>query len=105
MLQDQDQAYMSRISADPTMTFVGTSNRGVAEAKYADLEQRLFTGPAITVPTITIASEFDGAAADGKAYAGKFTGIYSHRVLSGIGHNVPQEDPQSFAKAIVDVDG
>jgi pimeloyl-ACP methyl ester carboxylesterase len=75
------------------------------EAKYRDLEQRLFAGPTISVPTITIASDFDGAAADGKAYANKFSGKYSHRVLSGIGHNVPQEDPQSFAKAIVDVEG
>jgi pimeloyl-ACP methyl ester carboxylesterase len=75
------------------------------EAKYSDLEQKLFAGPNISVPTITIASDFDGAAADGKAYASKFTGKYSHRVLNGIGHNVPQEDPQSFAKAIVDVDG
>jgi len=75
------------------------------EAKYSDLEQKLFEGPNISVPTITIASDFDGPAADGKAYASKFTGKYSHRVLSGIGHNVPQEDPQSFAKAVVDADG
>jgi pimeloyl-ACP methyl ester carboxylesterase len=75
------------------------------EAKYSGLEQKLFEGPPISVPTITIASDFDGAAADGKAYASKFTGKYSHRVLSGIGHNVPQEDPLAFAKAIVDVDG
>jgi pimeloyl-ACP methyl ester carboxylesterase len=75
------------------------------EAKYSDLEQKLFAGPPISVPTITIASDFDGAAADGKAYASKFTGKYSHRVLNGIGHNVPQEDPRAFAKAIVDVDG
>jgi pimeloyl-ACP methyl ester carboxylesterase len=75
------------------------------EAKYSDLEQKLFERPSIPVPTITIASDFDGAAADGKAYASKFTGRYSHRVLSGIGHNVPQEDPQAFANAIVDVDG
>jgi pimeloyl-ACP methyl ester carboxylesterase len=75
------------------------------EAKFSDLEQKLFARPAISVPTITIASDFDGAAADGKAYAGQFTGKYSHRVLSGIGHNVPQEDPRSFASAIVDVDG
>jgi pimeloyl-ACP methyl ester carboxylesterase len=75
------------------------------EAKYRDLEQKLFERPAISVPTITIASDFDGAAADGKAYAKKFTGKYSHRVLRDIGHNVPQEDPQAFAKAIVDVDG
>jgi pimeloyl-ACP methyl ester carboxylesterase len=75
------------------------------EAKYGDLEARLFERPNISVPTITIASDFDGVAADGKAYANKFTGKYAHRVLPGIGHNVPQEDPQSFAKAIVDVDG
>jgi pimeloyl-ACP methyl ester carboxylesterase len=75
------------------------------EAKYRDLEQKLFESPPISVPTITIASDFDGAAADGKAYASRFTGKYSHRVLSGIGHNVPQEDPQAFAKAIVEVDG
>jgi pimeloyl-ACP methyl ester carboxylesterase len=75
------------------------------EAKYSDLEQKLFERPPISVPTITIASDFDGAAADGKAYANQFTGKYSHRVLDGIGHNVPQEDPQSFAKAIVEVDG
>ncbi|MFL5570642.1 MAG: alpha/beta fold hydrolase [Gemmatimonadaceae bacterium] len=75
------------------------------EARYSDLEKKLSARPPISVPTITIASDFDGAAADGKAYAGKFTGRYSHRVLRGIGHNVPQEDPQAFAKAIVDVDG
>ena len=74
------------------------------EAKYSALEQKLFTGPNVTVPAITISSDFDGAAADGKGYAGKFTGKYEHRRLDGIGHNVPQEDPQSFAKAVVDVD-
>ena len=75
------------------------------EARYSDIEQRLFAGPTVPVPTITIASDFDGAAADGKSYSNKFTGKYSHRVLNDIGHNVPQEDPQAFAKAIVDVDG
>jgi pimeloyl-ACP methyl ester carboxylesterase len=74
------------------------------EAKYADLEQKLFDRPNISVPTITIASDFDGVAADGKAYASKFTGKYSHRVLDGIGHNVPQEDPHAFAQAVIDVD-
>ena len=48
--------------------------------------------------------DVDGAAADGKAYADRFAGKYEHRVLNGIGHNVPQEDPRSFAKAIIDVD-
>src|SRR6266404_1179193 len=74
------------------------------EAKYSDLEQKIFAGPSISVPSITISSDFDGAAADGKAYASKFIGRYDHRILNGIGHNVPQEDPEAFARAIVDVD-
>ncbi|HTD34416.1 MAG TPA: alpha/beta hydrolase [Candidatus Elarobacter sp.] len=73
------------------------------EAKYDALEQRLFQGPVITVPTITIASDFDGAGADGSAYRNKFTGKYSHRILHGIGHNVPQEAPKAFADAIAAV--
>jgi len=74
------------------------------EAKYNDIEQRIFARPVITVPSITIGSDFDGAAADGKGYADRFTGKYSHRVLNGIGHNVPQEAPQAFAQAVIDVD-
>jgi pimeloyl-ACP methyl ester carboxylesterase len=58
----------------------------------------------IRVPDITIGSDFDGAAADGKCYANEFSGKYSHRILDGIGHNVPQEAPRAFADAIVDVD-
>jgi pimeloyl-ACP methyl ester carboxylesterase len=75
------------------------------EARYNDLENKLFEAPVIRVPTITIASDFDGPAASGTAYAGKFSGKYSHRILKGIGHNVPQEAPQAFAQAVVDVDG
>ena len=75
------------------------------EPRYDDLEQKLFKGPVITVPTITIASDFDGPAADGRSYAAKFSGRYSHRILKGIGHNVPQEAPEAFAKAVVDVAG
>ena len=75
------------------------------EPQYDELERRLAEAPVITVPTITIGSDFDGAAADGTAYAGKFSGKYSHRVLSGIGHNVPQEAPQAFAEAIIEADG
>lgn len=75
------------------------------ESRYDALEQKLFEGPTIAVPTITIASDFDGAAADGKAYAGKFTGKYAHRVFKGIGHNVPQEAPKAFADAVIAVDG
>jgi pimeloyl-ACP methyl ester carboxylesterase len=74
------------------------------EAQYVHLEQKLSAAPAIGVPTITIASDFDGAAADGASYAKKFSGKYSHRVLNGIGHNVPQEAPAAFAQAITDVD-
>jgi pimeloyl-ACP methyl ester carboxylesterase len=75
------------------------------ESQYDALEAKLFQGPSITVPTITIASDFDGAGASGAAYANKFTGKYSHRVFKDIGHNVPQEAPHAFAQAIVDVDG
>jgi len=68
------------------------------------LENKLYAGPATDLPTITIASDFDGANASGTAYRGKFTGKYSHQILPGIGHDVPQEDPQAFAQAVVDVD-
>ncbi|MBZ5586628.1 MAG: alpha/beta hydrolase, partial [Acidobacteriia bacterium] len=75
------------------------------ESRYAGLEQKLVQGPVIAVPAITIASDFDGPAADGTAYAKKFSGKYSHRILKGIGHNVPQEAPREFAQAVIDVDG
>ncbi len=75
------------------------------EAQYDELEKKLQLRPKINIPTITISSNFDGAAIDGKAYADRFTGKYSHKILRGIGHNVPQEDPKSFAEAIVEVDG
>jgi pimeloyl-ACP methyl ester carboxylesterase len=75
------------------------------EDKYDTFEQKLFARPVISVPSITIASDFDGPAADGAAYAKLFEGKYSHRILRGIGHDVPQEAPQEFAKAIVEVDG
>jgi pimeloyl-ACP methyl ester carboxylesterase len=75
------------------------------DPKYDDLESRLFAGPVISVPTITLASDFDGAGASGAAYRSKFTGPYSHGVLSGVGHDVPQEAPQAFAAAMVKVAG
>jgi pimeloyl-ACP methyl ester carboxylesterase len=74
------------------------------QSRYDDLERRLAESPPIKVPSMTIASDFDGAAADGAGYAKRFAGPYEHRVLNGIGHNVPQESPRAFAKAIVDVD-
>jgi len=73
------------------------------DPKYDDIEAKLFAGPVIAVPTITIASDFDGPLKNGAAYRSKFTGTYSHRILNGIGHNVPQEAPQAFAQAVVDV--
>ena len=75
------------------------------EPQYDHLEARLDEAPAIAVPTITIASDFDGAAASGDSYRRKFTGAYAHRILPGIGHNVPQEAPQAFAQAVIDADG
>ncbi len=75
------------------------------ERRYDPLEQRLSAGPVISVPAVTIGSDFDGPAADGMAYAKRFSGPYSHRVLKGIGHNVPQEAPEDFARAVIDVDG
>jgi pimeloyl-ACP methyl ester carboxylesterase len=75
------------------------------EPAYDAYEQRLSELPAITVPAITIGSDFDGAAADGTPYRAKFAGPYAHKTLPGIGHNVPQEDPQAFADAVIEVDG
>jgi pimeloyl-ACP methyl ester carboxylesterase len=73
------------------------------EQRYAQYEARLSERPLITVPAITIGSDFDGAAADGRAYADRFAGPYSHRVLDGVGHNVPQEAPEAFADAVLAV--
>ncbi|TQR87104.1 alpha/beta hydrolase [Mycobacterium hodleri] len=73
------------------------------EPRYDDLERRLAAKPSITVPAITISSDFDGPAKDGAAYRHLFTGKYAHRVLDGIGHNVPQEAPRQFADAVVEV--
>jgi pimeloyl-ACP methyl ester carboxylesterase len=75
------------------------------EAKYDDLEKRLAAAPIITVPTITMEGDANGAPhAEPSAYANKFTGKYSHRTITGgIGHNLPQEAPRAFAEAIIDV--
>jgi pimeloyl-ACP methyl ester carboxylesterase len=77
------------------------------EAKYDDLEKRLAQGPVITVPTITMEGDANGAPhPDPSAYARKFSGKYAHRTITGgIGHNLPQEAPQAFAEAVVEVDG
>ena len=77
------------------------------EPQYDDLEKRLAASPVITVPTITLEGDANGAPhPDPSSYAKKFSGKYSHRIIKGgIGHNLPQEAPQAFAKAVVEVDG
>jgi len=76
------------------------------EPKYDDLEKRLAEFPVITVPTMTLQGDADGAPhPDASSYAKKFSGKYSHRVIKGgIGHNLPQEASQAFAQAVVEVD-
>jgi pimeloyl-ACP methyl ester carboxylesterase len=75
------------------------------EVKYDDVERRLASGPAITVPTITMEGDANGAPhLEPGAYAKKFSGKYAHRtVTGGIGHNLPQEAPGAFAQAVLDV--
>jgi pimeloyl-ACP methyl ester carboxylesterase len=76
------------------------------EAKYDELEKRLAQAPVITVPAITMEGDANGAPhPDASSYAGKFSGKYSYRLIKGgIGHNLPQEAPEAFAKAVIDVD-
>ena len=75
------------------------------EPKYDALEKRLAQAPVISVPTITLEGDANGAPhPEPAAYAKMFTGRYEHRtVTGGIGHNLPQEAPQAFAQAIVDI--
>jgi len=76
-----------------------------SEPDYAELEERLAASPVITVPTITLEGDANGAphpAPD--AYSTKFSGRYSHRTIEGgIGHNLPQEAPMAFAEAVTAV--
>ena len=77
------------------------------EAKYEHLEKKLATAPVIDVPTITMEGDANGAPhPDPSAYVKKFSGRYEFRLITGgIGHNLPQEAPQAFAKAVIDADG
>ena len=77
------------------------------EPKFDELERRLAAGPGITVPTITMEGDANGAPhPDPSAYAKKFTGRYAHRLITGgVGHNLPQEAPQAFADAVLEVAG
>jgi pimeloyl-ACP methyl ester carboxylesterase len=76
------------------------------EAKYDELEERLAEGPVIAVPTITLEGDANGAPhPEPGSYANKFSGRYSHRTITGgIGHNLPQEAPEAFAEAVIEVD-
>jgi pimeloyl-ACP methyl ester carboxylesterase len=76
------------------------------EPQYDALEQRLAAGPTITVPTITLEGDANGAPhPEASAYASKFTGSYEHRLITGgVGHNLPQEAPGDFAQVVIDVD-
>jgi pimeloyl-ACP methyl ester carboxylesterase len=82
---------------------------GLAEGdpQYDDLEKRLAEAPVITVSTITLEGDANGAPhPDASSYAKKFSGKYAHRIVKGgVGHNLPQEAPQAFAEAVVEVDG
>jgi pimeloyl-ACP methyl ester carboxylesterase len=80
---------------------------GLAEGEPSldELERRLAQGPVIAVPTITLEGDANGAPhPDPSSYAGSFSGPYSHRTIKGgIGHNLPQEAPEAFAKAVLEV--
>jgi pimeloyl-ACP methyl ester carboxylesterase len=77
------------------------------ESKYDDMEKELAAAPVITVPTITLEGDANGAPhPDPASYAKKFSGEIGLRLVSGgVGHNLPQEAPYAFAKAVVDVTG
>jgi pimeloyl-ACP methyl ester carboxylesterase len=77
------------------------------EPKYDDLEKRLAAAPVITVPTITLEGDANGAPhPEPSSYAKMFSGKYLHRTITGgVGHNLPQEAPQAFAEAVIEVDG
>lgn len=75
------------------------------EPQYDELENRLAKAPVVDVPTITLEGDANGAPhLDPASYRNKFSGKYEHRTITGgIGHNLPQEAPQAFAQAIVDI--
>jgi pimeloyl-ACP methyl ester carboxylesterase len=82
---------------------------GLAESdpQYADIQRRLASLPEITVPAITIDGAGDGVipATDGKASAARFTNRLAHRVIPRAGHNLPQEEPEAFAAAVMELIG
>jgi pimeloyl-ACP methyl ester carboxylesterase len=79
--------------------------RAEGDPQYADLQRRLAALPPITVPTITLDGDADGVspATDGTATGAKFSGRRNHRVIARAGHNLPQEEPQAFAAAVMEL--
>jgi pimeloyl-ACP methyl ester carboxylesterase len=75
------------------------------DPQYADIERKLAAQPPITVPAITLDGEEDGVAlaTDGNASAPKFSRRRTHRVVSRAGHNLPQEAPEAFAAAVMEL--
>ena len=76
------------------------------DPRFDDVEARLAAGPKIGVPTVTIDGELDPFTppGEGAGYRAMFTGPYDHRTFRGVGHDVPQEAPVAFARAVVDAD-
>jgi pimeloyl-ACP methyl ester carboxylesterase len=72
---------------------------------YAELQSRLAALPPVTVPAITLDGDADGVtpATDGSAHAARFTGGRVHRIVPGVGHNLPQEAPEAFAAAVLEL--
>jgi hypothetical protein len=83
---------------------IGLAN---GEPQYDDLDKKLAESPVISVPTITLEGDANGAPhPDASSYAKRFSGKYAHRVIrGGVGHNLPQEAPRAFADAIVEIAG
>ncbi|HEY2022750.1 alpha/beta hydrolase [Paraburkholderia sp.] len=77
------------------------------DPEFEEMERRLASLPSIDVPTITLEGDTDGVTQVGAGLAElkRFTGRYENRVVSGVGHNLPQEAPDAFAKAVIDVNG
>jgi len=111
--QFDDACFERTASAFDNMDFVDISihsyrhRYGLAagDPRYADLQARLAALPPITVPTVTLDGDADGVlpATDGRAQAAKFTGPRTHRVVAGAGHNLPQEAPEAFAEAVMEL--
>ena len=75
------------------------------DPRYADIQRKLAALPPITVPAITLDGEGDGVApaTDGKASSARFTGGRVHRRIPRAGHNLPQEEPEAFAAAVMEL--